>query len=170
MTKSFLTKPIICSGTIVFATLAISGCELGAYRSSQINISRQEEAKIHISAMNRAQQAHILQRQSFLDFEDMLSQGLNIPPETDYYSYSVVQQDQELAVQQIAQAKQENFKSYTGLTWVILFDDFETGNFQSLQVVCESNEPSTEPVPGFETVSAEASLSEVDCPPGFTTS
>jgi Tfp pilus assembly protein PilE len=133
--------------------------------------SRKSEAKTYVGSMksmNRVQQTHILQRRSFLNFEDMLSQELNIPAETDYYSYSVIQQDQELAVQQIAQAKQEDFKSYTGLTWVILFDDFETGDFQSLQVACESDEPSTDPVPAFETVLAEASPSEVDCPPGFS--
>ncbi|GBO51806.1 type IV pilin PilA [Pseudanabaena sp. lw0831] len=83
---------------------------------SGVSSARQSEAKTYVGSMNRAQQAFFLEKNYFAGNLETLQVG--IPSETANYKYQIIVLDSTKAVQNIAIAKSDGLKSYTGLVYL----------------------------------------------------
>jgi hypothetical protein len=118
--------------------------------------ARQSEAKTYVGSMNRAQQAFVLEKNYFAGNLAILEIG--IPPETENYKYQVMVLDSTKAVQNIAIAKSDGLKSYTGLVRVIKSPD---ASDLSIAILCESITATRQTPPKF------ILKPEPECPSGY---
>ncbi len=119
--------------------------------------ARQSEAKTYIGSMNRAQQAFFLEKNYFAGNLAVLAIG--IPSETENYKYQVMVLDSTKAVQNIAIAKGEELKSYTGLVYLAKMPDSQEP--YTLTLICESLKPTPQMPPKF------IIQPEPECPSGY---
>ena len=108
----------------------------------QKGMAQQSEARLFMSALNRAQQAYFLENNKFAAAIGEL--GLGIKPETEFYRYQILPQgDATKSVLMTAQAKSEELKSYSAAVFVM------TNNAEELTipVLCETEQPSTSSPP-----------------------
>jgi hypothetical protein len=124
---------------------------------SSLSSARQSEAKTYVGSMNRAQQAFFLEKTYFAVSLEVLAIG--IPSETANYKYQVMGLNSTKAVQNIAIAKGDGLKSYTGLVYVAKTPDSPEPYTTSL--LCESTTPTRQMSPKFilQTVP--------ECPSGY---
>lgn len=123
---------------------------------------QQSEAENYIGAMNRAQQAHFIERQRFaIKLEDL---GIGVPPETDSYRYEIVVGEDDRSVMMTATAKQPNLSSYTGAVFTFTTDD---GSEMTIAEICKGNQPSTSP-PIMPIRPNTSDNMRIECPPGST--
>jgi hypothetical protein len=124
---------------------------------SSVSSAKQAEAKIYIGSMNRAQQAFFLEKNHFAGNLAVLAIGLS--PETENYKYQVMVLDSTKAVQNIAIAKGDGLKSYTGLTYLAKMPDSQ--ELYTLALLCESEKPTRQSPPKF------ILKPEPECPSGY---
>jgi serine/threonine protein kinase len=99
--------------------------------------ARESEAKLYISAMNRAQKAYFLEESHFTDNIGEL--GLGISTETENYTYSM--HTTSLSVINYAVSHKSKMKGYVGA--VFLGDAVETGEMTTFAILCEAKSPGT---------------------------
>ncbi|MCT7949374.1 type IV pilin-like G/H family protein [Ancylothrix sp. C2] len=117
----------------------------------------QRKAFINIRSMNLAQQAKFLEHNGFASELSELGIG-NQFNENEYYSYSI-KIISPTVVQNLAIAKTNNLKSYTGLVYIT---KNEAGEDISMSMLCESRRPlKTAPRP------PRMRGNEPHCPAGF---
>ena len=124
---------------------------------SSVSSARQSEAKTYVGSMNRSQQAFFLEKNYFAGSLDVLAIGIS--SETANYKYQVMVLDSTKAVQNIAIAKGDGLKSYTGLVYLAKTPDSPEPYTTSL--LCESITPTRQMPPKFilQTVP--------ECPSGY---
>jgi hypothetical protein len=124
---------------------------------SSLSSARQSEAKTYVGSMNRAQQAFFLEKTYFAVNLEVLAIG--IPSETANYKYQVMGLNSTKAVQNMAIAKGDGLKSYTGLVYLAKTPDSPEPYTTSL--LCESITPTRQMPPKFilQTVP--------ECPSGY---
>lgn len=126
----------VSDATTVPADAEIVGFE------EQKGMAQQSEARLFMSAMNRAQQAYQLENNKFAATIEEL--GLGIKPETEFYRYQIVPQgDATKSVLMTAQAKSEELKSYSAAVFVMTNNAEEI----TIPVLCETEQPSTSSPP-----------------------
>jgi uncharacterized membrane protein len=124
---------------------------------SSVSSARQSEAKTYIGSMNRAQQAFFLEKNYFAGNLAVLAIGIS--PETVNYKYQVMVLDSTKAVQNIAIAKDDGLKSYTGLVYLTKMpNDPEP---YAIAILCESVKPTRQSPPKF------ILKPEPECPSGY---
>ena len=96
------------------------------------------QAKQTINTLQRAQQAHYLERKQFTDSIQSLGVGIELDGKT--YTYQIVPQETESWVLIHAIPKFEPLRSYTGIVFVV-------GRENLLSLICESNAHATTPPP-----------------------
>ncbi|MBD2043384.1 type IV pilin-like G/H family protein [Microcoleus sp. FACHB-672] len=113
----------------------------------QKGMAQQSEARLFMSALNRAQQAYFLENNKFAAAIEEL--GLGIKPETEFYRYQIVPQgDATKSVLMTAQAKSEELKSYSGAVFMMTVNPGEAvAEDLTIPVLCETEQPSTSPPP-----------------------
>lgn len=141
---------------------------LPAYSSA--NRARNSEAKAYVGSINRAQQAHFLEKETW--GKNLQELGMPIKSETENYRYSV-QVNKAIATVatkpysgigiaiNIGLAKKPDLKSYVGVAWVqYATNSIDITSFASL---CESIEPTmtSPPLPKWDG-------REMKCPEGYT--
>jgi type II secretory pathway pseudopilin PulG len=131
--------------------------------------ARQSEAKRDIGGMNRGQQALLLNYGEFTSDLDKLKQQMSREidaPITNMgssssvtgYDYSIIAIDKKRIIQNIALAKREGLKSYTGI--VFLTDDSD--GITTSTLLCASEKPTLE-TPAQPIISGDY----VECPPNY---
>jgi len=101
----------------------------------QANQARESEARTRIGAINRSQQAHLLEHDIFSgNMEDLF---LGLSAETENYEYEIVITESDIAVS-TATPKKRGLKSFTGGVFVIQSDELET----TTTITCQSNQAS----------------------------
>jgi hypothetical protein len=124
---------------------------------SSVSSARQAEAKTYVGSMNRAQQAFFLEKNYFAGNLAILAIGIS--PETENYKYQVMVLDSTKAVQNIAIAKDDGLKSYTGLVYLTKMpNDPEP---YAIAILCESVKPTRQSPPKF------ILKPEPECPSGY---
>jgi type IV pilus assembly protein PilA len=135
------------------------------------NRSRQSEAKAYTGSMNRAQQAHFVERASWSkNIQDL---GIDIKPENENYRYSI-KIDSAIATLKIkpypgiainmAIAKQPDLKSYVGIVYVQHGPNSnDIDDITSWVILCQSNQP-TMKTPSQPTWNGK----QIICPDGYT--
>ena len=132
--------------------------------------SNQAEVKQYIRAMNRAQQAYYVEKNSFSNSIDNL--GLGIKKDTSVYSYRIlspmnpvqnVEELKSLPVEKeraiaLASPKKPGFKSYMGIVWTFQISD---GQATTKSIVCEWEGNL------YPSILPEISNQQISCPPGF---
>ncbi len=138
---------------------------------SSPNRARQSEGKTYTSSMNRAQQAHFLERDSWSkNIQDL---GIDIKPENENYRYSI-KIDPTIATSKtkpypgiainLAIAKQPDLKSYVGIVYVQRSPSSNgIDDITSWAILCQSNQP-TMKIPSHPTWNGK----EIICPDGYT--
>ena len=126
-------------------------------RQSGASSARQAEAKTYVGSMNRAQQAFFLEKNYFAGNLEVLAIG--IPSKTENYKYQVMVLDSTKAVQNMAIAKGDSLKSYTGLVYLAKTPDSPEPYTTSL--LCESLKPTRQMPPKF------ILKPEPECPSGY---
>ncbi|MBW4648258.1 MAG: type IV pilin-like G/H family protein [Kastovskya adunca ATA6-11-RM4] len=126
---------------------------------AQANDSRQEEAKVYVGALNRAQQAYYIEYGKFAQtIEDL---GIGIEPETSDYRYEIVpQDDSQQSVIIAATAKRPESTSLTGAVFLVEVDEEDL----TIAGICETEAPSSTP-PAMPTISSDQA-GEIQCPAG----
>ena len=118
--------------------------------------ARQSEAKSTLTAMIRAQLAYVLENSSFAS--TMEEMEINLPTETENYTYRIVPQQGQTSVMMNAQAKRPGLKSYTGAVLLARIN----GNTTIPSGICETDAASTTPpVPTLT-----GGSTQIQCPPG----
>ena len=145
-----------CFGLIMLAIL--SAIALPSFLN-QANKARESEARINIGSMNRGQQAYFLEKRQLTN--SVADLGLNIPPETENYSYQIEIQPDGQSVKITAQAKEDTLRSYTGAVFI----DKQGEEAKTYQGLCESDKPNTTP-PAMPTLDLTSTPPSVECPPG----
>lgn len=128
---------------------------------NQAKKARQSEGKTYIGTMNRAHQAYFLENNKFATTIEELQIG--IKSETENYIYKIVpESNQSKSVMNVAQAKREGLKSYTGLVYVT-----EDNNGEKITNVklCETNQALSKP-PKMPTIPNKSS-EKIKCPSDF---
>ncbi len=123
--------------------------------------AKRAEAQTYVSALNKGQQAYFTEKLSFSNNIEAL--GIGIQSETNNYSYRTTLIDR-YAVQSVGVAKREGFKSYTGIVWIAN----DTNNGQTLSILCESAQPTTQnpPIPQLPKLPS-TSNAPISCPSGY---
>jgi hypothetical protein len=123
------------------------------------NLSRggQGEAIAYLSLMNRAQQAYYIDRAYFTNNSKDL--GIVTPLEPNKYTFQIVVLDAKKAVQNIALAKKDGLKSYTGLVYTQVMPS--NGDLVTISLLCQSQKPTQIMPPRFELAP------EPRCPDGY---
>jgi type II secretory pathway pseudopilin PulG len=145
-----------CLGAGAFVILILAAIALPSFLN-QIGKARGSEAKSILGTVNRAQQAHYLEKGSFAKSLDKLDARFS----PKYFSYKVVTSNPKLDAFTTATpiVPDQNLKSYVGFVFLI---DPATSNV--ISGVCESNEPSQKPLdPPLPPLSPGAA---VECLPG----
>lgn len=124
---------------------------------SGVNSARQSEARTYVGSMNRAQQAFFLEKNYFAGNLAVLATGIS--PETANYKYQVMVLDSTKAVQNIAIAKGDELKSYTGLVYLVKTAD--PSESYPTALLCESVKPTRQSPPKF------IFKPEPECPSGY---
>lgn len=119
--------------------------------------ARQSEAKTYVGSMNRAQQAFFLEKNYFAGNLAVLAIGIS--SETENYKYQVMVLESTKAVQNIAIAKGDGLKSYTGLVQVAKSPD--SPDLYTTAVLCESLKATRQMPPKF------ILKPEPECPSGY---
>ena len=119
--------------------------------------SRQSEARTYVGSMNRAQQAFFLEKNYFAGNLAVLAIGIS--PETENYKYQVMVLDSTKAVQNIAIAKDDGLKSYTGLVYLVKTAD--PSESYPTALICESVKPTRQSPAKF------ILKPEPECPSGY---
>ncbi|MCT7955357.1 type IV pilin-like G/H family protein [Laspinema palackyanum] len=102
--------------------------------------SIEEMTRNNMHGLNRAQQAYFIENNRLtLDISEL---GVGIPSENENFSYRINSLG-DRAVHIIAIPKQEDLNSYTGGVFVL--DNQESPINQTVTIVCESEQPSTNP-------------------------
>lgn len=138
---------------------------------SSPNRARQTEGKTYTSSMNKAQQAHFVERASWSkNIQDL---GIDIQPENENYRYSI-KIDPMIATLKtkpylgiainMAIAKQSDLKSYVGIVYVQQNPSSnDINDIMSLSILCQSNQP-TMKTPSQPTWNGK----QIICPDGYT--
>lgn len=115
-----------------------------------------------LRAMNRAQQAFFLENDRFTDKIEELQIGIN--SETENYRYEILSGNGKTSVVMTATAKRPNLRSYAS---IVAINKDEGGNsLPNTTNVCETDEPSTEPLtPYVLGIIGEGEI-KVECPIG----
>jgi type IV pilus assembly protein PilA len=104
----------------------------------QVNKAKQSEAKNNVGALNRAQQAYMLE---YTDFASGLTQlGVGIKSQTVNYLYTI--DDTQAVLINKGTAIKPALKSYAGLVATVL-GDTNTGEVLTVAAACESVNPTT---------------------------
>lgn len=117
----------------------------------------QSEAKSYIGSMNRGQQAFFLETEKFAS--NPVDLGFSISPETENYKYQVLLLKSKKGVQNIALAKKDGFKSYTGLVYSKFMS--EAKERVAIALLCESIKPTRSFPPKFNLTNSPT------CPEGY---
>ncbi|MEO0532825.1 MAG: type IV pilin-like G/H family protein [Cyanobacteria bacterium P01_A01_bin.123] len=146
-----LTAIALLAGT----TLAACGArdaveEIPEIVDSSVDEALQSEGKTFMGTIVRGQQAYFLGEGQFAGTLEDLALGL--APETDQYTYAVVEADDTKAIA-TATAKQEGFKSYSAAVYAV--------DESTVRLVCEADEAGSTP-PGAPQLSG----TEATCPAG----
>lgn len=121
---------------------------------------KQSEAKQLIGAMNRAQQAFYAEYNRFTGKIEELQ--IDVNSETENYRYEILLGDEKKSVVMTATAKRPDLRSYAS---IVFANKNETGD--SRAEICETNEPSTEPlIPYVLGIIGEDDELRVECPIG----
>ena len=105
----------------------------------QVNKAKQSEAKNNVGALNRAQQAYLLE---YSEFATGLTQlGVGIKSETVNYSYTITNSTGGVLLN-LGTAKKKALKSYAGLVATVTGDQ-TTGEVLTVAAACESANPTT---------------------------
>lgn len=100
----------------------------------------QPEAKVNVTAMNRAQQAYQLEHKSFSD--SVVNLGVGVPTQSDTYDYSIQMSDR--AVFNYGISRQDKLKSYVGGVFSIPATDFDVNanpkKIITMTILCEEAE------------------------------
>ena len=124
-----------CFGLVIFLGI-IMAIALPSFLN-QADKARQTEAKSYLGAMVRAQQAHILEHDSFTQSPSEL--GISLPPSSPNYRYQILEQgNPKQNVFITAQAIKPNLRSYTAAV-------FLTKKDTTITEICESLSP--QPIP-----------------------
>jgi prepilin-type N-terminal cleavage/methylation domain-containing protein len=102
---------------------------------SQANKAKQVEARNNVGAMNRAQQAVYLEKQTFAS--NMPGLGVGIPTATVNYKYGFANASG-TGVANTASTRKANLKPYSGLVWTQTIDNQST----TQAILCEELTPS----------------------------
>lgn len=103
----------------------------------QVNKAKQSEAKNNIGALNRAQQAYLLE---YSEFATGLTQlGVGIKSETVNYKYTITENAAGVLLN-LGTAKKAALKSYSGLVATVT-GDTTTGEVLTVAAACESVNP-----------------------------
>lgn len=102
---------------------------------SQANKAKQVEARNNVGAMNRAQQAVYLEKQTFAS--TMADLGVGIPTATVNYQYDF-KNASGTGVANLASTLKANLKPYSGLVWTQVIDNQST----TQAILCEQKTPS----------------------------
>jgi len=139
--------------------LLVGGSQIAACSfDAQANKARETEAENYMGAILRSQQAHFLEAEQFTD--DLVSLGVNIPPETENYRYAIELSPQGQAALVTAIAKIPELRSFTGVAYAIA--DAQ-GEFAGLdKALCISETPQQSPPAPPEFVQTGAQV-EVTC-------
>lgn len=115
---------------------------------NQANKARQSEAQTYVSAVNRGQQAHYLEKSEFAPTLETL--GVGIPPVTEYYEYSI-KDVTDISATVDARVTQGLVKPYAGRVFVV--ESPEGASTRS--ILCSGNAGEAPP---------DISLAETTCP------
>ena len=129
----------------------------------QANKARQSEGKTYTGAMNRAQQAYLLENNKFATTIKELQLG--IKSETENYVYKIVPQSSKAqGVMSIAQARREGLNSYVGLVYLVKTN---SGESTTISKLCETSQSvsKTPEIPSITKNAAKAA--DIECPSGF---
>ena len=96
--------------------------------------AKQAEAKNNMGAMNRAQQAYLLEYQEFTDSLQEL--GVGIKPQTEKYNYSI--RATPLAVFHYATPRKKELRGYVGAVFLTVGNQ-QTGELLTGAIACEGN-------------------------------
>ena len=103
---------------------------------SQAAKGRAAEAKSNVGAMNRAQQAYFLERQTFTSVITDL--GLSTPTATDNFNYTAAPQTGlSVGVNNVGLSTKADIKSYAGGVF------YSSANNNTTSILCEANAPGT---------------------------
>jgi hypothetical protein len=120
------------------------------------------QAKAYIGAMNRGQQAVLLETGQFAGSIEAI--GLGLKAESEAYTYQVVPQaDPKRSVMNVAIAKAPGAVSFVGLVYVVVDG---SGEKSSIVQICSTPKPWTA-VPALPPAPAKET-DPIVCPPGFT--
>jgi len=120
----------------------------------EANQAKQSEAKQSLSFMSRVQQAFYVENSFFASrIEDL---GLGLQLETENYSYSIIEIDKKQLVQMVALSKKDELRTYTAIVGL----QGTSGNYSSIWILCESDQPTREFPPKQEDANS--------CPPGYS--
>ncbi|NMF56590.1 type IV pilin-like G/H family protein [Pseudanabaena yagii] len=136
---------------------------------SSTNRARNSEAKAYVGSMNRGQQAHFLEKETWS--KSLQELGIPMKSETENYRYSIQVNkaiatattkpytDAGIAIN-LGIARKPNLKSYVGIVW--LQDISVSKDVTSYASLCESIEPTMKlpPIPKWDG-------REIKCPEGY---
>ncbi len=147
-------------GTVVLGIIAAIALPSLLNQTHQIKAS---EAKTQIGLMNRANQAYFLEHEQFT--ADIQALGLNLPQQTEDYSYSILLPPTDDLPSVMATAvpldNTAGLKSYIGAMYAV--PDQHSDDLTTLAIICESDQPGAAPP---EMPSSISSPAEIRCPPG----
>lgn len=152
-----VSRAVILSGLAVLAAVVagVSGIAfaIGSGFNAQANKAKEAEGKAYVGAMNRAQQAYYLEKETFSNSIEKL--GLGIKTQTENYTYSIrvsTRRDSPAIVNgktynqvvfNYGIPRKDNLKSYVG--YVGLRQDLPgSGEIMSQAILCESDSPGTD--------------------------
>ncbi|MEL6462193.1 MAG: type IV pilin-like G/H family protein [Cyanobacteria bacterium J06621_15] len=137
-------------------TLISYGLILSLFGCNSYNPT-EENARTKITAIAVAEMAHIYEHNKFTsNFDDL---GINLNPETKYYSYKFIVFDEQKIVQYAAVAKQMFLKSYTGATYFAKTHNEYTVKY----IICESDNPTQKSPDKMKWIDYK-----VNCPNGYS--
>lgn len=99
--------------------------------------TKQMEAKVSVSAMNRAQEANFLERKAFVNSVE--GTGTGIKNQTDNYNYSI--QKTKAASFQYGVSRKQNLKSYVGGVFVVPATTANKSEIATVSILCEGLKP-----------------------------
>ncbi|MEG4107849.1 type IV pilin-like G/H family protein [Microcoleus sp. S13_C5] len=121
---------------------AIGAIALASFLNTS-NTPMISEAKIYVSSMNKAQQAHFAEKNAFSSSVKDL--GIDLKTETTNYKYSV--RATKKAAFNYAVAKEKNLKSYVGGVFLVLPKNFEPNaakeEITTTFILCRADFPGT---------------------------
>lgn len=121
---------------------------------NQVKVARGSEAKANLGTINRAQQAHFLEKNRFASATEELDATVS----GQLFQYEVVPSNNPTRAIAIATPIAPDLKGHTGFVFII-----DPNSFETVQGICEGETATPPPPPNPPLAGAE-----VECPAGST--